>query len=389
MNEPRFALWGTGFRPFFLLGALWATILLPLWVLRIYGVIGAPILFDPMTWHAHELLFGFTSAIIAGFLLTAAQNWTGETTAKGTALKWLVLLWIIPRVALIYSGPAPTAVVYLTSALDLAFLPALAFFVGRPIFKVGHPRNRPIVYLLLIMSAGNFAVHGQALGLFDLPTRGKMVAVDVITLLMLIIGSRVVPMFTRNKLNVEFVRRKGGDYLSNYLVGTLLLFDIINEQGQLVGGIALVAGLATLYRMSGWRFGRTLKTPMLWSLHLGYAWIGVSLILRGLGGLEFGIPQSAAIHGMTAGAIGTLTIAMMTRVSLGHTGRKIVSKPLNTVSFVLMTVTAIVRTFGPIVAPGHPAIIDGAATGWVLAFAIYLVTMTGTLLTPRPDGKAG
>lgn len=380
-------LWATGFRPFFLLAPAVAIALLSIWVLVLSGALQAPGHLHPITWHAHELVFGYTMAVVAGFLLTAARNWTGQATAHGASLVGLTVLWLAGRVLLaLPTGSLPPALV---AAVDVAFLPALAFFVGRPIIKTRRNRNYGLVALLLLAAVLNALIHADALSDLTLPTRGLAASVDVVMLFMLVIGGRVVPMFTANRLGTPSQRSPRWAQASLGLATALLIADVAGLDEEITRWIAIAAAVATLARMRGWQSRATLGVPMLWVLHVGYLWLVVSLLLRGAVGWIPELAPSMATHAMTAGAVGTLTLGMMARVSLGHTGRRIAANRLTTAAFAAMVLAGIVRVFGPLL-PLDATPIHGVAGGlWVASMVIFLVVYAPILVSPRADGKPG
>lgn len=379
----------TGFRPFFLLAALSAVCLVPSWLAVL--LLGLPLKswLPPVIWHPHELLFGYTSAVIAGFLLTAAQNWTGQVTARGGWLAALCALWLAGRVVSAVGGslPAPVA-----SAIDLTFLPALALCVGRPIVRTRNWRNLGLVGLLLGLALANGLLWSAALGAgFTSPAHAQRIALDAIAGLILVIGGRVLPMFTRNATPGLEVRAPGLlDRLGVLAVVALLGLDLTLPDSLAALWAAGLAGALNAARLWGWGGSRTLMRPILSALHVGFACTAAAFALRTLVGASGAIGHSAATHLFTVGGIGLMTLAMMARVALGHTGRPLQLPPGTVLGLRLLAVAAVVRTLGPVLWPAHyNAALFTAGGLWTAAFGLYLVEYARILLTPRPDGRPG
>jgi uncharacterized protein involved in response to NO len=356
-----------GFRPFFLLAAALAVLQMPIWLLGLFGVMPSP----GVSWHAHEMLFGFTAAVIAGFLLTAARHWTGRDTASGASLLLLCVLWGAGRVAISAAHVLP---VWLVATVDVAFLPTLAFFIARPIIAVRQWRQLAILVVLSALALSNLAFH-----LFSgaEQRRAWFIALDVILVLITIIGGRVIPMFTRNAASVS---PWSHPWLERAVLVSML--SIVLLEGHRAQSLAcIVAALLQAWRLAGWRPLRTLRIPLLWVLHLGYAWLCVGLFVRGLG-----VAESAAIHFLTTGALGTLVLGMICRVALGHTGRPLVAPPAAVAGFVLLLIATPVRALLPLLLPSFATWFYAiAGSAWTLAFALYLVRYAGWLVTPRAD----
>lgn len=379
-----FPLLAKGFRPFFLLAAGLAAALVPAWLLVLEGRARVDAYVDSTSWHGHEMIYGFTVAVVAGFLLTAVENWTGLPTARGIWLSLLAAVFVAGRVAFVLPG-LPRALV---AGLDLAFLPALAFAVGRPLALTGNRRNFVMVAALLLLFALDLAFH---LGL----RRPALVsAVDVLVLLVVLVGARVFPMFTRNATgNADIRSRPRADILAAACIAILALLDVAfpGAPAALVAVFALFAAGVLVLRAWHWGGRSSLGDPMLWILHASNAWIVLGLVLRAISVLAPGsVPPSAALHAWTAGAIGAATLGMMARVALGHTGRPIAASRVTRVAFALVTFAALARTFGPIFgASVWRASILAAGTAWACAFLAYLVTYTSPLVRARADGKPG
>ncbi len=376
-----------GFRPFFLLGGAWAVFLV-LWWAHTYTqpTSGAPGL-DSISWHSHGMIFGFTMAIIAGFLLTAVENWTGRPTARGPFLAALVGLWMVGR--LVGLGGAAAAIGGLA---DLAFLPALTVALAIPLFLAKSRRNYLLLAILPLLWICDLHLHLWSSGLLPQSyLRTDLVAVDLIVVVLVIITGRIVPLFTRNALADEGVHSNAGlDMAAIISVIVVAMIEVVAPGGYVMAVSAAIAGLLVLARSVHWGFQKALGQPILWVLHLGHTWIWLGLFLKAATAAGAGLPPSLATHALTTGAIGTLTLGMMTRVTLGHTGRPLHVSPMMTVSFVAITVSALVRVFGPWLRADLTRVAVLSSAGlWAIAFTLYLAGATRILLTPRPDGKAG
>ena len=378
-----------GFRPFFLLAGLFAFAILPIWMLALAGILNPSGYLDPIYWHAHEMVFGFAVAVIAGFLLTAVGNWTQRETAVGFPLLALASLWHLGRVAITCAGSLPK---WMPAVTDLAFLPVLIGVLSRPLIAAKNKRNFVMLGVLFALFLANLLVHLDGLGV--LPggrRRGCLVGVDIVVLVTLIIAGRVFPMFTRNATGIETIRSIPSlDRLAVGGMAAVTLLDAFAPDQPTTAIAAGITGICVIARAAHWGSRHTLRTPLLWILHVGYAWIPLGLLLRAMAPLGLVVPGAAAAHALTVGAIGALTLGMMSRVTLGHTGRGLVAPRLAIASFVLITLAALVRVIVPLLSSGwyRPSLfVSGAA--WSGAFALYVVGYAPMLLAARPDGKTG
>jgi len=380
-------LFHKGFRPFFLLGGAWAVFLIPWWVFTYQEPMSGEPGFESISWHSHEMVFGFTMAIIGGFLLTAVENWTGKPTARGPLLASLVGLWLIGR--LIGLGGATAAIAGLA---DLMFIPTLTAAVGIPLLLNGSRRNYLLLAILPLLWICDIHLHLSSTGLLPQSyLRTDLIAVDLIVVVMVVITGRIVPLFTRNALADESVRSSPG-LGTAAIIGVIVVAFVegVAPDGYAMAVSAGVAGMLVLGRSLHWGFRKTLARPILWVLHLGHAWIWLGLFLKAAAAAGLGIQPSVATHALTAGAIGTLTLGMMARVTLGHTGRPLHVSSLMTVAFAAITCSALLRVFGPwLRADLTRAALISSAGLWSIAFALYVVGNTRSLITPRPDGKPG
>lgn len=379
-----------GFRPFFLLAALWAMLSVPLWLLALAGLIEPGRYFGATYWHAHEMVFGFATAVVAGFLLTAVGNWTGRETVIGVPLLTVCGLWGLGRIAVTSGlGLAPWAI----AVADLAFLPVLVVALARPLIAARNWRNFVMLAALLALFGANLTTHLDVLGVLPGWRRqGCLLGVDVVIFLIVVIAGRVMPMFTRNATGVATIHSNSTlDVLASVSTGMLLVASVVLPGGALLGGLALLASLLTAARAWSWGTRHTLKTPLLWVLHVGYAWVPLGFLLRAIAVVWPGLVNpSLATHALTAGAIGTLTLGMMARVALGHTGRPLVAPRALSVAFVLVTVAALLRVAGPFTVPAaYQAVVHAAGTLWSVGFVLYVVGYARILTMPRIDGKPG
>jgi uncharacterized protein involved in response to NO len=381
------SFWSLGFRPFFLLAALAAGLLMPIWGLFFAGDLGVPTRLAPPIWHGHEMLFGFTAAVIAGFLLTAVPNWTGIPAVKGGRLIALVALWVAGRLAVFYAALLPA---WLVAAIDVAFFPALILAIAPALVASGSRRNMGFPVVLLVFTVANLAIHAAGMGYFPLGAEiGIKVAAGLVTLLMIIIGGRVIPGFTANALGTPSRRADWTDKAVVYAAIAVLLLELLPQARLAQGAAAVAAAVLVVLRMRGWQSLRTARRPILWVLHLGYAWIAVGFAFKGLALLTEMLRWQDALHGLTAGAIGTLTLGMMSRVALGHTGRPLQVSPAITAAYILITLATVIRLCTPFAAALHPvqALTHVAGGLWATAFLIYLIIYAPMLIAPRADGR--
>jgi uncharacterized protein involved in response to NO len=375
--RPYAPVWALGFRPFFLGAAAWAVLLIGLWVLTLTGVM--PLAYpNPVAWHAHEMVYGYTIAVIAGFLLTAAKNWTGVPTPYGKSLAAIFLLWLAGRIAM--ALPVPPAFVFFVDAL---FLPVLCFAVAKPIVKAKNWRNLGFVPMLLVLAGLNIAFHA----LPQYASQLMYAAVGIIIVMITLIGGRIVPGFTQNALpDAKIVRLRWADWAALVCTIALVPLDLFAAH-QWAAAVAFTAGVFQLLRMAGWKSFATRSKPILWILHVGYFCVPLGLLLRSIPSI---VPAPVALHALTIGAIGLLTLGMMTRVSLGHTGRKLEVAPSIVAAYVLLCAAVAVRILGPLLVPEQITLSHSlAGVAWVASFVIFGVVYTPMLLTPRPDGKPG
>jgi uncharacterized protein involved in response to NO len=379
-----FALWNLGFRPFYLLASVFSACSVLLWAAQYSGWLPAAYLQGPL-WHGHEMLFGYTMAIVAGFLLTAVRAWTGQPTPVGVPLMALAALWVAGRVLVL------TPLSMLAAMVNAAFPLALAVAIAIPLVRARNVRNYFFVGLLLLMGVLVAALHFGLQGRFELPPiLGLQLGLDVILFIMAVMGGRVIPMFTNNGvLGAGAARHALVEKLA--LASLLLLFtaDLLQLQSGIVATVALAAAVAHGARLALWRSWRTLAVPLVWILHAAYAWIVVHLALRTMSGYGW-LSGSYAVHALTVGAIGGLTLGMMTRTARGHTARPLLADCWELSCFLLIQAAALVRVFGGMVsATLYLPSIQVSAVLWSAAFGLYAVRYWPVLTRTRLDGKPG
>lgn len=383
------ALWALGFRPFFLGAGMLAWLFLLLWTMvysrgeALVNYYGAG-----MFWHGHEMIFGYTVAVIAGFLLTAVRNWTGRDTAHGTGLFWLVLLWLAGRIAPLLDAWLPGSVIAL---LDLAFLPALVATLLPPLRASQQPHNLRLLVVLALLAVANLLVHLQALGVTQASAQvGLYGAVYLIVLLIAVIVGRVLPFFTER--GIAGAQPHQWPWLERATLALTALLALVlpwQSANRWLGSLCLLAAVLHALRAAAWIDRRMWAIPILWVLHVGYAWVAVGFALTGLAAWGMGTPL-LALHAFTVGAVGTLTLGMMARVALGHTGRDMRAEPLVTWSFILLTLAAATRVLLPVFVPQwYAAGVMISGVGWSLAFVLFVLVYAPILAQPRVDGRPG
>lgn len=383
----RSALFALGFRPFFLLAAFIALTALGVWGFG-QALGWVPVAHYPgVLWHSHEMLFGYAVAVIAGFLLTAVRNWTGMQTPVGAGLAGLVLLWLAGRVLALMPAAVPGSLI---AAVDLAFLPALAASLAIPVLRARQWHNLVFIVILGALTFANALVHLAALGLAPTGRLGTYGALYMVIAVITVIGGRVIPFFTESALpGAVAARRAPLEWLVFLSLGAFVLVDLTLPMSSAAGVLAAVAGTIHVLRLAGWHDRRVWSVPLLWVLFLGYGWVGLGFILYALAAAGLMSP-TLAVHAWTAGGIGVLTVGMMARVALGHTGRPLRPVSLTVAAFVLVNLAAAVRVLLPILWPGAYAEFIAASTAlWVAGFLAFLIVYAPILWRPRVDGRPG
>jgi uncharacterized protein involved in response to NO len=379
------AVFSVGLRPFFLFSALWAAIAAPLWLYAFLS--GGPV---GLSWHVHEMLFGYTGGIVVGFLLTAVPNWTGRLPVVGTPLALLFGLWLAGRAAMLAMAlNADLASEVWPLIIDGLFLFAMAGVIWREVLAGRNWRNVPVAVMVTLFALANAGFHLEAGagGVDNLSTR---LGLAVVALLIAVIGGRVTPSFTRN-----WQIKRGGplpavagrfDIVTLMVTATGLIGWSVAPTHPATGALLLAAGGLNLVRLARWRGDATLAEPLVWILHLGYLWLAVGLFLTGLSVAAPGlVPLSAGVHALTAGAIGVMTLAVMTRASRGHTGRPLTAGKIEVLIYVLINLAALTRVTGGLLPSVYQPLLMVSTGLWSAAFLAFLIGYGPMLLTPRPD----
>jgi uncharacterized protein involved in response to NO len=389
---PRFVPFGYGFRPFFLLAGWFALFAMGGW-LWLYDA-GAvwPGGLPTSQWHAHEMLFGFVAAAIAGFMLTAVPNWTGSRGFAGWPLMLLTLAWLLGRLGFALAGQVPFG---LTALLELIFLPGVALLIAPTLLRARNRNTRLLLVLLAFWAADAVFLLARFRADPALAAAALQFALNLVLLLITVIGGRIVPAFTGNALRRRGleVRMRSLPALERTVIASMiavLLIDTLLPASAAAGVVALVAAVAQSGRLAGWNGHRTLREPIVWVLHLAYAWLPLGLLLKAaslLGGFGW---AGFWMHALGAGAAASMIVAVMSRASLGHTGRPLRVPPVMAMAYLLLTLAAAVRVFGPAWLPlPYNLLILVAGALWMVAFLIYAIVYTPILLNPRADSKPG
>ena len=382
------AMFSAGFRPFFLLASAWAAIAVPVWLAAYahgYSLRGP---LPAILWHGHEMVFGFGLAAVAGFLLTAIPNWTGRLPVRGAPLAALALLWLAGRVAVLASaaiGPLAAALI------DLAFPAALIAIVARELLAGRNWRNLPMLLALALLFSGNVMVHLHALDVSYVAADGIRLGIATLCMLIALVGGRIVPSFTRNWLAKARPRAplpapdSAFDRMALLLTLLSLGTWVAAPQSALAAWLLLAAGIALAARLSHWCGLATVREPLLLVLHAGYAWLALGIALLGLSGLATAIPPSAALHALTVGAVGTMTLAVMTRATLGHTGRTLAADGATVAIYLLVTLAALLRLLSPVFGSHAALVVSLAGLAWSAAFATFALHYGPFLMGTRPS----
>ena len=382
------AILGYGFRPFFLLAGIHAAIAIPVWLVALlgHGSLRSPL--PPLTWHAHEMLFGFILAAVAGFLLTAVPSWTGQRGYAGVPLLGLAVLWIAGRLVTSLPLGLPAGVVAL---IDLAFIPALVLTLLPALIRSGNLRNTVFIGMLAALFAANLNFHLAGASSVD----PLMLGINLILLMVAMVGGRILPAFTSSGLkqqgiDVRIRRYPPLDIATLMAAFAILIIDIFFQGTTIAAVAALLTAALLALRMARWQGHRTLRQPIIWVLHIAYAWLPIGLALKAVWLFGAPIPETSWLHALTTGAFSTMILAVMSRVALGHTGRELVAPGLIVVAYYLITIAALLRVFGPILyAQGWRLWMITSGLIWSLAFILFVVVYVPILCSRRADGRAG
>ena len=379
-----------GFRPLFLLAGLWSLLGMVLWLSILGGSLDGELFIEPAWWHGHEMLFGFVGAAAAGFMLTAAPIWSKSPPLTGRPLLNVVIAWIAGRMAIWAAPFIPATIV---AGLDLAFWLLFLWFSAPTLWNTGNRIHRIFPSLLVLVVIGNVMMHLEAMGLTDdTARRGLYLGVDAIIFFLIVVGGHIMPMFTRETLNKE------GDGLEFPLspileiAGVVTMFavvvgNLVDYQHYITGALFIMAAVVQAIRFSRWHVLKTFADPMLWSLHGGFSWLILGLLLSGVARLTDLLEISTALHAMTVGAMGFFTLGIMSRISLIHTGHPVKADWRLTIALWIIPVAAIVRLFPDLPVPGGAIFISGCL--WIVAFALFLLVFSSKLIQPRIDGEPG
>ena len=386
VTEPQ-PIFSVAFRPFFLLGSVWSALALGIWITAYAAGETLPSALAPLDWHIHEMLFGFALAAIAGFILTAVASWTGRPPVRGGVLATLTGLWLVARVLNLVSAWVP---LWLTAVVDVAFPAALALLVLREVVAARNWRNVMMPAPIVVLGIADVLMYIEAAGRPVPIGLGWRLAIAAVITMISVIGARIIPVFTRNwlaKTDAAFLPvshraldRSASIVLHTGLLGWALLPAWWPFRVLLIAG----AGL-NLARLAGWRGLSTRREPLLAVLHLGYLWMVLGVAMLGFAGLTPAVPETAAVHALTAGAIGTMVLAVMTRVCRGHTGRPLTAGRFTTSIYALASLSAVARVAVAFTPGASWALLTAAATFWIAAFLLFTAWCVPIVLRPRVD----
>lgn len=377
-------LWRLGFRPFYLLAAAFAALSVPFWVAQYLGwLTGWPQV--GLSWHMHEMVFGMALAVIIGFLFTAGRTWTGLWTPRRAHLAALAGLWLAGRIAML---AAPAA---LAAVIDLLFVPLAGWPIYRVLQQSGNKRNLFLAGLLGLLTIANAIFHGAVLGWIDIaPALPIQAAILIIVVIESVIGARVIPMFTSNGApGTKPIVNPKRDQIALVLMAGASLTWIFGAPAPAIAAFTGAAACAMLLRLVGWKPHRTIHVPLLWILHLSYGWIPIGFFLLALAALDV-VSASAAFHALTVGSMAGLILGMMTRTSLGHTGRPLKSGRAELAMYIFVQAGAVTRVWASIGTVGtRDAALIVSGVCWSAAFLLFMIVYGPYLFRPRLDGREG
>jgi len=380
------ALFAYGFRPFFLAAGLWGAFGILLWLPLYSGDLSLPAHFGVLDWHIHEMLYGYVAATVAGFLLTAIPNWTGRLPVSGWPLAGLALLWLAGRAAILLSG---TIGGIAAAVVDVSFLVTLAAVAGREIVAGKNWRNLRVLVVLGVLIAGNVVYHAEVLrnGAADY---GIRIAIAAVIALIMLIGGRIVPSFTNNwltrnnpgRLPVPFARFDMGTIAASAVA---LLAWIAAPAHTVSGALLLIAGVLQAVRLARWAGERTLADRLVLVLHIGYAFVPLGFLLIGASIWSDAVPASAGMHAWSAGAFGLMTLAVMTRATLGHTGQPLHAGPVTQAVYGFVLLAAVLRIVAAFA--GSMLLLEIAGVAWIAGFACFVLVYGPLLAMRKPAWK--
>ncbi len=377
------ALLSYGFRPFFLFGSLYAGLAILAWLPAFYGELELSTAFAPRDWHIHEMLYGYLAAVITGFLLTAVPNWTGRLPIQGPPLLVLVVVWLAGRLVIAVS--ASTGWVF-AAVVDSSFLLLVGLATAREILAGKNWRNLKVLLILTVLFAGNAAFHLEA-GLQGHAEYGARIGIAASIALIMLIGGRIVPSFTRNWLVRENPGRLPApfgsfDVAAMLLSAAALLTWVVEPLGWWTGAALMAAGFLQAARLARWAGDRTSRDRLVLVLHVAYAFVPIGFVLVGLAAFSL-VPASAGVHAWTGGAIGLMTLAVMSRASLGHTGRALVASMPTQIVYALALVAAVARVCAGVHPEWSQALLPAAGIAWAAAFLGFAMIYWNVLTRPR------
>lgn len=371
-----------GFRPFFLFGSAYAAFAMSFWIITLRNGTQFPGLFQGVAWHSHEMIFGYLAAIIAGFILTAVPNWTGRLPVSGKWLGLLLCVWIAGRISIAF-----TQLFWVGLVIDAAFLVMLAASLWRELIAGKNWRNLPACFLISLFAAANVIAH-LGLRFPALAGYGDRLALATVAMLIGLIGGRIVPSFTRNwmaKMGIGSLPAAFGRFDKGVLAATAtaLLFWVAAPENQYTGITLIISGAAHLFRAMRWRGDKTLNEPIVAVLHAGYFWLALAFVMIGFT-IVFPafLDTSSSLHVLTAGAVGTMTLAIMTRATLGHTGRGISANTMTILIYYLVVIGAVIRVTAAYLPFDYILLLRIGGALWAAAFLLFGIVY-GPMLAQR------
>lgn len=376
-----------GFRPFFLFGAIYAGLAVLAWLPMFAGELEFSTAFSPVDWHVHEMLYGYLPAVVTGFLLTAIPNWTGRLPIQGAPLLGLVSVWIVGRVFVTFSAQTGWL---LAAIVDVSFLTVVVAATTREILVGKNWRNLRVVGLVIMLLAGNIAFHVEA-HIQGTAEYGRRIGIAAIVLLIVVIGGRVVPSFTRNWLTRENPGRLPApighfDLAVIAITAASLVLWVAQPDGPIIGAALAVAAISNILRLARWAGDRTLRDRLVLILHVGYAFVPLGFLLSSAAAFETVMP-SAGVHAWMVGAAGTMTLAVMTRASLGHTGRALVASPTTQIIYSAVVIAALARIWASLEPSWSDTLLNVTALTWCIAFLGFAASY-GPMLMGSHRAKA-
>ncbi|MBF0447467.1 MAG: NnrS family protein [Magnetococcales bacterium] len=379
-----------GFRPFYLLAAIWSVLAMALWLAILSGMIEIELFWNPFWWHGHEMLFGFVGAAAAGFMLTAAPIWSASPALSGRPLLMIVLAWLVGRIAVLFSPFLPVLFIALA---DLSFWVLFLKASAPTLWNTGNRVHRIFPSLLALVFIGNILMHLESLGWSQQTAhRGLYLGIDAIIFFLVVVGGHIMPMFTRETLNtgeqnLQFPLIPAFEIAGVVTMVAVLIGDLVDYQHPLTGYLYLSAAIVQTLRFSRWHVLKTFGNPMLWSLHVGFSWLILGLFLAGISRLTDWLDIVVALHALTVGAMGFFILGIMSRISLIHTGQSVVAGRRLTAAFFVLLLSACLRLFPDLPLPIGAVFVS--ALLWMVSFSLFLWVFWGRLTKPRVDGEPG